>query len=294
MAGRYTDAIPHYERAIQLDATFAQGHAGIAESNMFMKKYGEAITHMERAVRVDPTYVPGYALIAEAHLRMNRPDEARTALVASAEQVLTPVGKFGQLTAAALMYVPAGKPREALAEMTSLAAGAEEQDLRAQAATAYRNAALLEGAFGNRRAVAGHLAKADAVAPRPGPNATAASGAAQYRMAALAYALSGQWDRAKASAAQFATAVTAGTPVQQNNNHELMAIIAVGDKNLVLAKEELARAGPGAALGKTLFANALRNSRRKAEATALKAEILDGTMTLTVFDVIARAKAQQL
>jgi tetratricopeptide (TPR) repeat protein len=291
---RYAEAITHYERAVQLDSTFAQGYAGIAEANMLMKKYAEAIPYMQHALKVDPTYAAGYALIGQAYLQLGQPDQARTTLLGGAEKVATPVARYAQLTSAALMYVPAGKPKEALAELYVLAAGAEEQNLPAQAATAYRTAALIEAAFGDRRAVQGHLAKAAAIAPPPAPNATAAMGAAPFRTAALAYALSGQWDLAKASAAQFATAVAAGTPVQQNNNHELMAIVAVGDKNLDLAKEELAKAGPGAVLGKTLFATAIKNSRRKAEATALKAEILSGTPALTVFDVIARAKAQKL
>jgi tetratricopeptide (TPR) repeat protein len=40
---RYAEAIPHYERAVQLDSTYAMGYAGIAESNMLQQKYPEAI-----------------------------------------------------------------------------------------------------------------------------------------------------------------------------------------------------------------------------------------------------------
>jgi tetratricopeptide (TPR) repeat protein len=292
--GKYAEAITHYERAVQLDSTFAQGYAGIAESHMLQKKYADAIPHMQRAVNVDPTYAAGYALIGLAYLQLGRTDEARATFVGASQKLTAPAAKFAQLTAAALTHVQAGKPKLALTELGALAVGAEEQNLRGQAATAYRNVALIEAAFGDRRAVAGHLAKATAIAPPPGPNATPAMGAAQFRMAALAYALSGQLDLAKTSAAQFTTAVAAGNPAQQRNDHELKAIVAVGEKNLDLAKDELAKAGPDAVLGKALFANALKSSGRRPEATALKTEILSRAPVPTIFEVIARAKAQKL
>jgi len=294
MNGKYAEAITHYERAVQIDSTYAQGYAGIAESNLLLKKYPDAITQMQRAVKVDPTYAAGYALIAVAYLQSGRPDSARATFVGAAQKAATPAAKFAPLTGAALVQVPAGKPKDALAELGVLAADMEEANLPGQAAAAYRNVALMEAAFGDRRAVAGHLAKATAIAPPPGPNATPATGAIQFRMAAFAYALSGQLDLAKTSAAQFTTAVAAGTPAQQRNDHELKAIVAIGDKNLDLAKEELAKAGPDAVLGKALFANALKSSKRKPEATALKTEILSRTAAVTIFDVIARAKAQKL
>jgi len=56
----------------------------------------------------------------------------------------------------------------------------------------------------------------------------------------------------------------------------------------------LARAGPGATLGRALLAEALKKSGKKAEALALKAEILNADPAPTVFDVIARAKAQRV
>jgi tetratricopeptide (TPR) repeat protein len=292
--GKYTEAITHYERAVQLDSTFAQGYAGIAESNMLQKKYADAIPHMQRAVKVDPAYAAGYLLIGQAYLQMGRPAEARATFVGAAQHLGLPAAKFAQLTAAALMLVASGTPKAALAELGALAVGAEEQSLPAQAAIAYRNVAVIEAAFGDRKAVAGHLAKATAIAPPPAPNATPATGAAQYRMAALAYALSGQQDLAKASAAQFTTAVAAGNPAQLRNDHEVKAIIAVGDKNFDLAKEELVKAGPDAVLGKALLASALKGARRNAEATALKTEIMSRTATPTVFDVIARAKLQKV
>ena len=292
--GKYVEAITHYERAVQLDSTYAQGYAGIAESNMFQKKYPDAITQMQRAVKVDPTYAAGYQLIGAAYLQSGRPDSARATFVGAAQTATTPAAKFGPLTAAALMHVPAGKPKEALAELGVLALSVEQQNLPGQAASAYRNVALIEAAFGDRRAVAGHLAKATAIAPPPGPNATPVSGAAQFRMAALAYALSGQQDLARTSAALFTTAVAAGNPAQQRNDHELKAIIAVGDKKFDLAKEELVKAGPDAILGKALLATALKGSGRKAEASALKTDILSGTAAPTITGVIARAKAQKV
>lgn len=292
--GKYADAITHYERAVQLDSTYAQGYAGIAESNMLQKKYADAIPQMQHAVKVDPTYAAGYLLIGQAYLQMGRLAEARATFIGAAQHLAPPAAKFAQLTAAALMLVPAGTPKAALTELGALAVGAEEQNLQAQAAIAYRNVAMIEAAFGDRRAVAAHLAKATAVAPPPAPNATPASGAAQFRMAAIAYALSGQQDLARTSSALFTTAVAAGNPAQQRNDHELKAIVAVGDKNFDLAKDELAKAGPDAVLGKALLATALKSSRRKAEATALKAEIMNRTATPTVFDVIARAKVQKV
>jgi hypothetical protein len=250
---------------------------------------------MRRALKVDPGYVPGYNLIGQAYLQQGRPDEARATFVGAAEKVVGPGPKFAQLSSAALMQVSAGKPKLALSELGALAVRAEEQNQRGQAATAYRNAALIEAAFGDRRAVASHLAKAAAIAPPPAPNAPPAAGAVQFRASTIAYALSGQLELARTSAAQFTTAVaTGGSPQQLRNDHELKAIIAVGDKKLDLAKDELAKAGPDAVVGQALYANALQSSRRRPEAAAVRMEIQSRPVALNVFDVIARAKVQKL
>jgi hypothetical protein len=261
---------------------------------MLMKKYAEAIPYMQRSLAVVPTYAPGHQMIGQAHLLLGQPELARSTQIAAADKFPTPAAKVGPLVAGALMYVPMGKPRDAIAELVTLAASFEQQNLRGQASAAHANAALVEAAFGNRKAVAGHLAKSRAVTPPPGANATPASQAQPIRIRTLTFAMTGQADSAKASAVQFAQAVAEGSPVQRNNSRELNGIVAIGEKNFDLAREELAQAGPGATLGRAMLAEALKKSGRKAEATALKAEVLNRNPVLNVFDVIARAKAQKI
>ncbi len=292
--GRPAEAIPHFEHAVQLDPTFTQSFAGMAASHTLLKQYPEAIADAKRALAVDPSLAVGYQIIGGTQLTMGQPDQARATFVGSAEKVATPAAKAAALISGALMYVPMGKPKDAVTELTALAGSFEQQSLRAQTATAYSNAALLDAAFGDRKAVAGRLEKARAAAPPPAPNAAPAAGAQPFRILALAQALSGQVDSARIAAAMFAQAVTAGTPAQRNNSHELNAIVAVGEKNFDRAKEELAQAGPNATLGKAMLAEALKKSGKKAEATALKAEILSRDPAPTVFDVIARSKVQKI
>jgi tetratricopeptide (TPR) repeat protein len=292
--GRLEEALSHYERAVELDRTFMTAYTGMAGAHVLMKKYPEAISDMQRALAVDPTFAPGYQISGSAHLAMGHPEQTRASFLAGAEKASTPAAKVAPLSASALMYVPMGKPKSAVAELITLATNFEQQNLRAQAAASYRNAALIDAALGDQKAVAGHLAKAVELTPTAAPNAPPVVGAAPHRFAALAYALNGQLELARTSGAQFAQAIAAGNAAQQNNNRELKAIIAIGDKNLDLAKQELAQAGPGATLGKAMLAEALKKSGKRAEAKALKEEILSANPVPTVFDVIARAKAQKI
>jgi len=63
--------------------------------------------------------------------------------------------------------------------------------------------------------------------------------------------------------------------------------------NAPRAKAELADEGPAANLGRAIVADAMAKAGNKADAQALKAEIM-ASGTATLFDVLARAKVQKL
>ena len=180
---------------------------------------------------------------------------------------------------------PRSKPKDAIRELSALATQAEQQNLKPQAAGIHRAVALIEAAMGDRRAVAGHLAKAAELG--------GADAAPQHRFAAIAYALAGQLDLARAAAAKFDAAAAAGTAAQRLNAREVNAVLAVADKDLAKAKAELAQAGP-ALFGKAILAEALKKSGDRAGAQALKQEVLSTGVAPTVLDIIARAKAAKI
>lgn len=289
-SGRVGEAHSHYRRAVEIEPAYAPGHAGIAAVNAAMKQYPDAITIMRRALALDPTMMSGYNLIAQAYLLLGDPAQARSAFLQSGERAPTAAIRVTQQGYAALTFIMAGNPKEAVQSLSDVALSAEDQNLGQQAAAMHRQMALIEATLGERRLVAGHLTRAAQFAP---PAGSASVPGPALRFAALCYALTGQMDQARTAARQFGEIATAGTATQRHYWHEVNAVIAIAERNLERARAELADGGP-APLGRALFAEALRNTGRTVEARALGDELLNRPLGPTVFDVIARFKMQRM
>lgn len=260
-------------------------HDSYGEILQFAGRLPEALQHYERVVQLDPTFGGGQTGIAEVHMLMGHPAVARDAYAKWAAAVPTAGGKLAARASGALMYVLEGKPNDAVRTLNAIATEAEAQNLKPQAAGAHRTMALIEAAFGNKSTVSGHLAKAAELAGADIP--------VQHRFTALAQALAGQLDEARAAAAKYDQALASAPAVPRRTVREVNAVIAAAEKDFVRAKSELAEAGAAATFGRAVVAEALAKSGSKADAQALKAEIL-GTGTATLFDVLARAKVQKL
>ena len=286
-AGRPGEAHAHFRQSVEIDPSFATGHAGIASVNVTMKQYVEAIPIMRRALALDPQMMSGYELIAQAHLYLGDPAQARAVLLQSGERAPSPERRITQQTYAALTFVHAGAPRDAIQGLADVATSAEQQELGPQAATVHRTMALLEATLGERRFVDGHLNRAARLSP---PGASPQPEALWY--AALCQAVSGQTDRARRSAKELGDLAAAGTPADRRNSREANAVVAIAERNLDRARTELEEAGP-APLGRALFAEALMGAGRSAEARAIRDDLLTRPLGPTIFDVIARYKMQR-
>lgn len=283
--GNRDGALAAVETYVRLLPDHPNSHDSYGEILQFAGRLPEALQHYERVVQIDPTFAGGQTGIAEVHMLMGHPSVARDAYAKWAAAVPTPGGKLAARASAALMYVLEGKPNDALRALSAIASEAEAQNLKPQAAGAHRTMALIEAAFGKKSTVSGHLAKAAELAGADSP--------VQHRIGAISHALAGQLDLARAAAAKYDQATANASVAQRRTAREVNAILAAAEKDFARAKSELVEAGAAATFGRAVVAEGLAKSGSKADAQALKAEIL-GTGTATLFDVLARAKVQKL
>jgi len=284
-AGDQNGALQTIQIYMRLAPNQPNAHDSFAEMLQFAGRYGDAIAHYGAAARLDSAFDQAYAGMAEAHLLMGHVEVARATYAMAIERAPTPAAMINAQAARAVTLVVDGKAKDALRELATIAGSAEQQNLTPQATALYRTMALLEGAFGDRSAAVNNLSKAATLG--------GADVAAQQRMTAIVAALVGDVPAAKASAARLRTTAATGTTAQQNQSHEVDAIIAVADRNVALAQAELAKAGPTPNLGRAMLALALKKDGRASDADALKAAI-QGTGTVTAFDLVARAKVAKM
>lgn len=284
-AGDREGAMTAVQEYVRRAPDHPNSHDSYAEILQFSGRLPEALQHYQRAIEIDRAYVAAPLGVAEVHMLMGHASVARDAYARAADVATGPAAKLGARAMGALTYTMEGKPKDALRELNGIAASAETQNLRAQAAAYHRTIALVEALVGDRRQVDGHLAKAAELG--------GADAAPQLRFTALAQAAVGQVDAAKAAAAKFAEAAANGSPAQQRNAREVNAVIAAVEKDFTRAQSELNEAGAAATLGKAILADALAKAGRKTEAQALKAEVT-GSTTATPFDILARARVRAL
>lgn len=284
-AGDSSGAFRAVQEYVRLAPNLPNPHDSYAEILQFAGRLPEALQHYQRALELDSTFTGAASGIAEVHMLMGHPAVARDAYLKAADASPTLAGRATARATGSLMYVLEGKPRDALRELNSVSATAEEQNLRPQAAAIHRTAALVEAMFGDRNAIAAHLARSATLG--------GADVAAQHRFTALAYAAIGRLDLAKPAAEKFAQAMATGTPAQQRTVRELNAVIATAEKDYTRAQAELAEAGSAATLGKAILAHELARAGRRAEAQVLKAQIT-ATGTATAFDILARARVRNI
>ena len=282
--GDRNGAMEFVRQYVRLAPNQPNAHDSFAELLQFSGRFPEALQHYDAAARIDSAYDQAYAGIGEVHMLMGHGDQARIAYLKAVEKAPTTADRINAMSDRATTYIIDGKSKDAVRELANVAASAEQAGLKPQAAAIHRAVAVIEATFGDRKTVAGHLSKAAEIGGSEEP--------AQHRMSALAYALSGDVATARSAAARFQRAAGTGTVEQQNDLHELFVVIAVAEKDLTRAQSELSQAG-AAPLGRAVVAEALKKAGRKSEADSLRTEIL-GAGTVTLFDVIARAKVSKL
>lgn len=72
LAGRFAEAIPHYERAIALAPDEVEAYAGLGAALVGMERFEEAIIPLQQAIALNPRHYWGHRLLGNAYLRLER------------------------------------------------------------------------------------------------------------------------------------------------------------------------------------------------------------------------------
>jgi Tfp pilus assembly protein PilF len=75
-AGRFNEAIPHYQDAIRLKPDHAKAYNNLGRSLQKLGRLDEAITSIRRAIQIDPDLELAYINLSDALVAANRLDEA--------------------------------------------------------------------------------------------------------------------------------------------------------------------------------------------------------------------------
>jgi hypothetical protein len=147
--------------------------------------------------------------------------------------------------------------------------------------------AVIEAALGNPKMVDGHLAKAAGL--------VSAENVAQLGVGATAHALLGHAAAARPLVDRLCELVppAESTPGAIRNSHAVLAIVTAAEKNAEGALAHAKQAAPAGALGKVMAAEILKKSGQKAEAQALKAEVLAQNET-DLGTMIAKQRAKKI
>ncbi len=279
-------AVQQYARLAPLQPNALDSRADL---ELLHGNTNEAVVHVQEAIKLDSTWTNGYATMGAIKLAGGKADEARTFFNRAVAVATTAVARVDsrQWIAASYIY-----NRDAKSAMRELAAISDEVVAAKLTPTAtalpHQRMALVEAFFGDKQNVAAHLAKAAAV--------VGANPLPQAAYAVLAYSAAGDIKAAQENADVLAKASGMNQPLL----HALNALVAVASKNYAAAEKELTATGPNDLLAKAVRAEVLKSQGKKAEASALRDEVIkagvktDNNGTVDVFKLVAKLRVEKL
>lgn len=135
LAGRFAEAIPHYERAMALAPDEVEAYAGLGAALLGLGRAEEAIIPLQQAITLNPRHYWGHRLLGNAYLRLERyvlaADELTHAYVLNPNDV-------GVLAGIALAQGRSGQRELALRTLDRLTALTDDPNLLATAAALRR------------------------------------------------------------------------------------------------------------------------------------------------------------
>lgn len=135
LAGRFAEAIPHYERAIALAPDEVEAYAGLGAALLGLGRAEEAIIPLQQVIALNPRHYWGHRLLGNAYLRLERyalaAEELTQAYVLNPDDVQV-------LAGIALAQGRSGQRGLALRTLDRLTALTDDPDLLATAATLRR------------------------------------------------------------------------------------------------------------------------------------------------------------
>lgn len=305
----YEKAVSHYTKALAIAPSFTQPYNQLGYAYRFLEKYDEAerafkkytelipgdpnpydsyaelllkigrfdesIKAYEKALSIDSNFVASYVGIGNNHLGMGHPDQARAAFakIASAARTTGERRLARFWTAAA--YVHEGATDRALDEIKAGYALAEaEQDGGTMSGDLNLMGDVLREAGRLDEALARYAESVAVIEKARVPDEVKAATRRNHLFEQGRVAVArNDLGSAKARAAEYATQVgVRKAPFEVRQQHELLGMIALAEKQFAMAVQEFARANQQDPRVLYLSAVALRGAGDTARASAMAAK----------------------
>jgi tetratricopeptide (TPR) repeat protein len=275
-AGDHAGAFAEVRRYIELAPDHPNPYDSHAELLQFGGQYEAAIEQYQAALKAAPGYLEAYTGLAEVSQLQGRGDRARAYLGQAVAGAPSTDARLGSLRAVAGSYLYDGNLAAARNQLAELASQANKAGRSEAESRAHRDLALIDGAFGDGRGVAAHLA-------------VGGEGAAHGELAGIAYALGRQTDSAGAVAAELLASTDSASV---RSGHLVQAILAWKGGDMAAARTELAMA-PAGAIIRAVTSQVERRSGNSFAANSIRDEVANNRQLnlADIQDIVARRLA---
>lgn len=281
--GDHEGGMREIQEYVRLLPDHPNSHDSYAELLQWSKRYNEALQHYQGAIQKDASYSEAYAGLAEVYLLQGKPADARAAWQQAIEHAPA-MDAANHTIAMAAADVAEGKPDKAVATLGRATKLAQQNHQTGRAAQSHAYTGIVVAGSGRAAAAATRLDEAIKMAPEDFNT---------QALAAIGYALAGKLDAARAQADKVSTTAANGTANQKDVARRVSAAIAAQGNDVAAAQEALRAPLPDVALAQELLAEALKRAGRRADAQALKAQVLEST-DVTLLGAVARMRAKKL
>ena len=265
-SGNQAGGLAAIQKYAELMSDHPNPHDSYAELLQWSGRYDAAMKHYHRATELDPTFDQGYMGMAEVAQMKGEGEHARKHLAKAIEHAATPGAKLNRMRAVATSYALEGNTKAAMKEFAAVAAAAEEAGNKGVAALAYQQMATLDAMTGKGRKAAAHLAKSEEL--------VGADNNGHLGAAAVVHANIGNTEAAMESAQKLEKAAYEGSAGLKNFSHITSGAVYLSANQVDKALAELEQANPNAYMTKALLASCYDKMGQKAEAMALREEVL--------------------
>jgi tetratricopeptide (TPR) repeat protein len=272
-AGNKAGGLAAIQKYAELMSDHPNPHDSYAELLQWSGRYDAAMKHYHRATELDPTFDQGYMGMAEVAQMKGEGEHARKHLAKAIEHAPTPGAKLNRMRAVAISYALEGNTKAAMKQFTAVAAAAENEGNKNVAALAHQQIAMLDAMAGKGRTVASHLAKSEEL--------VGADNLGHVGTAAVIHASIGNTEAAMQLAQKLEKAAYEGSAGLKSFSHMTNGAVYLHANELDKAVASLEKANPNSHMVKALLASCYDKMGNKAEAMALREEVLaDRTYSL--------------
>jgi tetratricopeptide (TPR) repeat protein len=265
-AGNRAGGLAAIKKYAELAGDHPNPHDSYAELLQWGGRYEAAMKHYHRATELDPTFDQGYLGMAEVAQMKGEGEHARKHLAAAIEHAATPAAKLNRMRAVATSYALEGNTKAAMKKFAAVAAAAEEEGVKNVAALAHQQMATIDAMAGKGRNAAAHLAKSEEL--------VGADNNGHLGAAAVVHANIGNTEAAMESAQKLEKAASEGSAGLKSFSHITSGAVYLSANQVDKALAELEQANPNSYMTKALLASCYDKMGQKADAMALREEVL--------------------